>query len=196
MISASQHRKYLQTSHHLDTLKGKHNRRRRTLKLLFDQQDGRCIWCGDKMNLWWERSVDEFKLDNPLKQGTFEHLTLKSQGGLFTLGNGACSCAECNGYRGSITYKSFRYLTDNTERYQKWKATQNSLRAQIAIRKKVRKEATKEKQKQYREAKQQSIFNIACMFIHYKRQCHVDYYEQFVYTRNYIKSIGEHYGLF
>lgn len=166
------------------------------LKALHARQDGKCMWCGDPTELWWERTVEEFRADNPLKQATFEHIILRSKGGLHSLDNGGCACAECNSHRGNISFNSFSYLTADKQRYQTWISKQMAAMEKTAILKRQRKALNEEKTRMNRMERRTNVFALACMFMHYKQHCHVDYHEQFVYTRNYIKLIGEHYGLF
>lgn len=155
------------------------------------------MWCGDDVFLWWTKTAEEFKQEDLNKQATFEHLTLKSKGGAYSKENGGCACADCNTNRANISFGSFKYVTANKERYDKWKRNQVHIvrRNQKASRElEHRMVQFLQNQKRQRE-RQVSIFNLACMFMQYNRLVNVDLYEQFVYHQTIIKRLGVHYGL-
>lgn len=64
-------------------------------KKLFNQQLGRCLWCGKRCFL---PHHNQLKADEN-SMATIEHLVPKSQGGTIALYNTAISCFECNNKR-------------------------------------------------------------------------------------------------
>ena len=92
----------------------------RRLKRIHEEQDGKCYWCGEEMNLWFE--VDR-KIYHKVfhRTATIEHLLPRSQGGTLHRSNIACACNDCNAKRSTIPHDHFKWVSSNPERYEKWK---------------------------------------------------------------------------
>ena len=87
---------------------------------IYNKQKGKCIYCKTTM---WSRGAH--KKGHPDKMATFEHLHPKGMGG----GKGknlACSCSECNRYRGQIDHFKFLEIRKHKDwqkraMIEKWK---------------------------------------------------------------------------
>ena len=118
--NAQAHSELMKNVKHLDTLEGGLNRRRRQLKDIHTEQDGKCFWCGKDTYLWWEVTTEEFKKLDTNSQATQEHMTPQSQGGGW-IGNITCACYECNQLRGDIEQNQFRWVTQKPERLARYR---------------------------------------------------------------------------
>ena len=118
--NAQAHKEMMKTVKHLDTLEGHLNRRRRILKDIHTEQDGKCHWCGIDTYLWWEVTTEEFKKLDTNSQATQEHMTPQSHGGGW-IDNITCACYECNQLRGNIEQNQFKWVTQNPERLIRYK---------------------------------------------------------------------------
>lgn len=92
----------------------------RRLKNLYDEQDGKCYWCGEEMNLWFETDRKIFHKVF-YRTATIEHLLPRSQGGTLHKSNIACACSDCNSKRATISHNQFKWVASKPERYVKWK---------------------------------------------------------------------------
>lgn len=195
-MTANQHKKSLATCKHLDTLTGSGNSKRRKVKHYHTEQDGKCIWCGKDTWLWWMVTNAEFRKLDRNRLATFEHLIPKSLGGVASKENGACACQECNTLRKNIAFDSFKYVSANTVRYQKWKDIQIAKVVANQKRKDLKKLTMHLNTLRREQEQRDKITTLAAMFEALRIYRQVDFYEQFVYNRTIIKQYGVQYGLF
>ena len=71
--------------------------------LLHARQDGRCFYCGDKLNL-----DEHYKAEDQEKPICVDHKTPKSGGGKDSLENCCLCCRWCNSSKGSKTATEFQ----------------------------------------------------------------------------------------
>lgn len=76
------------------------------VQTMFDAQNGSCGYCGVPMFI--RSQVHQYYLNNNKRMvATFEHIKPRSEGGYYTLNNGAAVCDQCNGLRGNLPLEEF-----------------------------------------------------------------------------------------
>ena len=132
---------------------GKLTYRQRRLERLYHRQSGKCHWCDTQMNLWWEIGTKRYYREYD-HTATIEHFIPRAKGGTFRQNNLVAACSICNWLRGHMDAEKFEWVTENPERYARWK----ELRELAATRQKK----AKEKNDIIRFNKK--IVELACMF--------------------------------
>ena len=90
------------------SLKHKSKHARKTLRKrfsLWEEQNGHCVYCGKKMWVRWFHTPGK-----KTREATIEHIIPKDHGGTGHRHNLACSCMQCNHYRGTIEHDVFKHL--------------------------------------------------------------------------------------
>lgn len=82
---------------------------RKRIKIMLEQQGGRCHYCGTEHIYLREDVTKEFYQGNRHLRATFDHVIPASKGGTYALQNGVCACSRCNGLRGNMPYSEFVY---------------------------------------------------------------------------------------
>ena len=68
--------------------------------MLYKSQYGKCFYCDTQL----VKPSNREKSGNECNTPTFDHIILKSNGGIISVENGVCACSPCNQIRGDSPY--------------------------------------------------------------------------------------------
>lgn len=86
---------------------GSNNRVRNHVARLYEEQDGKCYYCGTPDMYIRGNVTKKYHRYNRHFMATFDHIVPKSEGGTYKFENGVCACLYCNSTRGNITVEAF-----------------------------------------------------------------------------------------